>query len=65
MARLLYFLEKNIPTLFWLLLSIIRIARPKKKKQKKKKNTLVSINKGDEKILTRAAAKLFFLIDFP
>ena len=63
MARLLYFLEKNIPTLFWLLLSIIRIARPKKKK--KKKNTLVSINKGDEKILTRAAAKLFFLIDFP
>ena len=64
MARLLYFLEKNIPTLFWLLLSIIRIARPKKKK-KKKKNTLVSINKGDEKILTRAAAKLFFLIDFP
>ena len=64
MARLLYFLEKNIPTLFWLLLSIIRIARPKKKKRKKK-NTLVSINKGDEKILTRAAAKLFFLIDFP
>ena len=61
MARLLYFLEKNIPTLFWLLLSIIRIARPKKRK----KNTLVSINKGDEKIFTRAAAKLFFLIDFP